>query len=746
MRGPKLLSRWVFRAFLPFALVFCALWFEVCRGHFFAGHDDWQDKELPQIVVYGRYFRNFTLPMWNPYVFCGMNFMGTGEYPIFFPPAWGFFLLPPEYIPRVATALGMLFVAAGLFFAHRFVSHFTAAPLARFAFACVLALCPGALADFITTPLAYGWLPTLLASLCLTHSARQRCFWSLVILQAVVFTLMLINGWSNVHAYALMIGVLYPIVYCGFSKPGLRGVFAAALGAALAVGINAYRMVPFLLHAWENDQFFETSVPGQGLVLRLALLLRLGFPLLFGVPTGTSLPVPKPEKSLLENFDPLEDVVAYTGVGGLLLALFALLRRPSGFQLRCAAAVFLLVLVYVSDIVANLQSLIVGVSSLRATRAFYFAPVFLVPLATQAFERIRQDDKEKMRFTRTTFFLAPVLMFLALAAWLGLVGSQEDAKKSMVLGFSLLFFLTLCIITVVTLRKKAHRVFAAALVLDMLVMGHTLLNHPKPSFSASPLPTPSAAELEVIRSAHMYEHRFRVFGMTEATRYDRGMMFGIRTPAGFENIPPGLVSQILMYPQTRLDRNEAKDFSRPHERNLALTSTRFVVTEQGLREIPDAIPRFGIYREFETETEPGSALRRLFSPDFPIAKRLILDRPVTISQGSASADETIEIIEDDLNTIELQVSLNSQAILLVNDTWDRGWKAWVNGQPTTIMRANHAFKALLLPEGISRVRLEYVPPGFGVGVALTIVSLLALVLLALHFARRLPRPLNGQAI
>ena len=55
----------------------------------------------------------------------------------------------------------------------------------------------------------------------------------------------------------------------------------------------------------------------------------------------------------------------------------------------------------------------------------------------------------------------------------------------------------------------------------------------------------------------------------------------------------------------------------------------------------------------------------------------------------------------------------------------RGWTAAVDGAPAPVLRANGKHRAVPLPPGAHDVRLRYEPPGFGAGIAATLVAALA---------------------
>lgn len=69
--------------------------------------------------------------------------------------------------------------------------------------------------------------------------------------------------------------------------------------------------------------------------------------------------------------------------------------------------------------------------------------------------------------------------------------------------------------------------------------------------------------------------------------------------------------------------------------------------------------------------------------------------------------------------IECEVDSPAPTLVVIAQTFYHPWKATVNGQPTEILRANHAFQAVPIPAGRSVVRLEYVDRSFQLGLALS---------------------------
>jgi uncharacterized membrane protein YfhO len=70
---------------------------------------------------------------------------------------------------------------------------------------------------------------------------------------------------------------------------------------------------------------------------------------------------------------------------------------------------------------------------------------------------------------------------------------------------------------------------------------------------------------------------------------------------------------------------------------------------------------------------------------------------------------------------------NTDSFLVFNDSYDKGWKAFIDNQETKIYRTNYALRGLIVPEGEHKVYFIYRPDSFTYGLAITVVSLVLLL-------------------
>jgi uncharacterized membrane protein YfhO len=72
-------------------------------------------------------------------------------------------------------------------------------------------------------------------------------------------------------------------------------------------------------------------------------------------------------------------------------------------------------------------------------------------------------------------------------------------------------------------------------------------------------------------------------------------------------------------------------------------------------------------------------------------------------------------------------SVAQDSWFFLSDACYPGWRAFVDGQPRPIRRANYSFRAVALPPGEHEVRFVYAPTSFRAGLFASLVTLLGLV-------------------
>jgi hypothetical protein len=98
----------------------------------------------------------------------------------------------------------------------------------------------------------------------------------------------------------------------------------------------------------------------------------------------------------------------------------------------------------------------------------------------------------------------------------------------------------------------------------------------------------------------------------------------------------------------------------------------------------------------------------------------------TAGASTRSGKVSISNARFDAHQIDCATRSPSGGWIVVAQTYYHRWRAYVDGKPTALWRANYAFQALQVPSGHHVVRLRYTDSAFRTGLVLSFLSLLGL--------------------
>ena len=85
------------------------------------------------------------------------------------------------------------------------------------------------------------------------------------------------------------------------------------------------------------------------------------------------------------------------------------------------------------------------------------------------------------------------------------------------------------------------------------------------------------------------------------------------------------------------------------------------------------------------------------------------------------------------NIVQLKVESPRSGILILTDTFYKGWKAYVDDEPTRIYRVNYKFRGISVSAGKHTVKFRYLPWSFFLGAS---ISFATLIIVSLFFIKR----------
>ena len=135
-----------------------------------------------------------------------------------------------------------------------------------------------------------------------------------------------------------------------------------------------------------------------------------------------------------------------------------------------------------------------------------------------------------------------------------------------------------------------------------------------------------------------------------------------------------------------------------------------------------------LFNQYELLPDNISARNRLYEKDFNIKKEIVLFEKPKFPLKKKTVKWKVTLLKDSYNDIKLKVTTKYNTVLLITDTYSKGWKAKRNGKKTKILIANYAFKAISVPAGEHIIELSFMHKGLKKDLLLTFISFLKLLI------------------
>jgi hypothetical protein len=147
-----------------------------------------------------------------------------------------------------------------------------------------------------------------------------------------------------------------------------------------------------------------------------------------------------------------------------------------------------------------------------------------------------------------------------------------------------------------------------------------------------------------------------------------------------------------------------------------------------LVEFTGALPRAKLFTQWEVVTNSHATLAKLADAAFDPQQLVLVADEIPAPGASATnvAPGTVEFASYAPKHIELKANATAPSVLLLNDKFAPGWKAWVDGQPATLLRCNFLMRGVQLAAGQHTVVFRYQPESkiFYVSLGATVLGLM----------------------
>ncbi len=667
----------------------------------------------------GESIRAGTIPLWNPYQFCGAPFVADSQSAVFYPGNFLYYVLP------TATAAGwsviLHLVMAGAFmwiFLKGLGAAQASAALGGIAFA------------FSTWQVSWLHLPTFLATSCwlplalhLTGRVVKETSWKRCAQLALVTGLCLLAGHLQIAFYVLLATILFAVFLLlqGTDKPR-RIRIATMLACSLVVGalLAASQLLPTLELSRRSHRVSALSSAGYTAYVDYApdpaALGTLFLPDLFGNPSRPATPyVGVNRGGRLFNY---AEGAMYAGLATILLAAFCLLNRGPG-----RTALFLGPLALLSFLMALgtpldklLYFYIPGFGQSGSPGRVLVLWAFAVAaLAGLGLDRLISGDTTSGKKLTQTVGAVLLIAIGAIALGARLRNSIDGGEWTQDLVRQVLLFVIAAGVMVSIVKRRAGAIWCAAPValvaIDLFVTGYSY--------------NPSAPIREVYPSTKLTEFlssragHDRIMPVNRSWNFRPGprailppngaMAYGLRDVQGYDSLFPGSYKDFMnrlaspapdASPQEVGNMVFAKNPANPLVKSCGV---RLIVSREPLS-LSDAIETFVDQAYvYELKDSVGRASARTAVDNGGSVPVTWLDdgpNGITVSSGN------------DMMSVDVRVA----------DEMYPGWHAKVDGAEVPIENDTFVFRKVRIPPGTHTVLFKFEPASFRTGLYLMLAA------------------------
>jgi hypothetical protein len=152
-------------------------------------------------------------------------------------------------------------------------------------------------------------------------------------------------------------------------------------------------------------------------------------------------------------------------------------------------------------------------------------------------------------------------------------------------------------------------------------------------------------------------------------------------------------------------------------------------------------PRATVVYAAKVIPDDVQAVRRLLDDSFDLRNVAVVADPVDLPAEAGLPAGRAEITHYADDQVAIKASAAQPGLLVLGDQYHPGWRAFVDGRPAKIVRANHIFRGVILPPGDHEVLFRFAPASLRIGGLLSGLGIALIIVLAASAlrSRRLAR-------
>lgn len=708
------------------------------------------------------YFKYHEFPLWNPYMFSGMPFVGDTQSGMFYPFTLLFYFFP------INLVFGYTFIID--FFLLGFFTYLFARQIGLEKFSSLVSSISMMLSGNFVLLIYEGhlfiadtiiWFPLILLLYELALIKKQLIF---AIISGIPLSFMVLAGHIQpaVFGFLASLGYLslrFIVDYKTYKKHILRIMLIPFLSFIIAVLISSIQILPSL-------QLSELSIRSGGLSYEFASdfslppkqLLSFLLPHFFGSPLNQTY-------WGKGNFWSLS---AYAGILPLIFTAIAIIFKRDKYALIFALlGLFALFFSFGphSPLFPFFYKHIPGFNMFRVPARFLYVYGFSISILAGIgvnFFFNRQNGKTIKRIKKFLFFLSMISLFTI--SFILLLNFRSDKvalfekyvlKNSYAVGLDrsilylqlqndLIVFSIFIVISIVLIRLLMKYGASSLIKITIITFIAIDLGLFGMKFYTTGDPTYVFTTPEIIKKVKLDKDRFRVFDLSGK----------FVTPLSINSIESltGINSSYLKHYQEFVwltgdhlktpYENFLDFYNIKNPTILKMLNVKYIISKNKLPNKEyiniykkdyylykdrNTLPRAYIVNAAKVIPNKKEIFKILQSKNYKPKEYVMLeiDPKVPLKNGEGFRSVYFNLYEPD--KIKLKTNFSSPAYLVLSEIWYPGWKAYDNGLETEIFKTNYVFRSIYVKKGLHDISFVYDPDSYKVGKAISILSLLTVI-------------------
>jgi hypothetical protein len=694
------------------------------------------------------------LPTWSNNVGGGFPILASSQAVMFYPPDWIFGLFRSPLAYNLVTLLHVWIIGVGTYVLARC---FKASALAALVAALIMifgaSIAARIAAGHIGELFNRAWMPWQLAAL---YYLAQRPTLRRALALGVVFGLTLLAGASG-YQVVMYNGILSAVwgVYWLWKQPDhrKRALFAAWCGVAVVFGValSAIQTLPtadLLQHGNRQERLSDHDLNIAALPVPMAL--------------GYALPHTFDDATITDYIWP--EFATYAGAATLFLALYALRRRSKESVVRLWGGVALIFFLLAFGLQNPLYRLVLDVFppyTLVRNPARHLAVVqlALAMLAALGLDTLLNQPLPAIKLRRHAVGIALAALIVVAAATRSIESANSwDVFPERLLRGAIWFAAALAAFVLSVRVARAQQTPRARQAAALLVAGVILLDlalYAHPLFNGERTP----GHLDYLTRTQFSQEYMVAFDEEESTEAVK-MLHAADEGVLILNVYSSILPERAVRASNLLSGRPADTYLENHIELVNVTrpdlldmfgvrwllfepdqtvfdddSLRFARDEGVIRvyENTNALPVVRLVPDITAVPDADASIRWLedFTGDFSTQAVIEGDSPAPCPTASPEppAADRVDGVTFSGGDIRLSAQTSGSRLLVINQTYVDGWRAWVNGASASVYPANHRWLGVYLAcAGTYTIHLQYLPRSLQTGVVISSVTLVGMLL------------------